>query len=157
MECASRETPNLLMEPAFTRLRASHPFSGFAGMTSCADVVFIQVSGEREVLSKPGLNIIGGAQPRGPSEVAIDDDDDDGWAMLVDMPDIAGMLDMLDMLDLAGISDMLDIAGILDMDMDMSDIVVEEAIIFISEFIANLFSIPDIVIEELSRPSPGPA
>lgn len=40
--------------------------------------MFVQVSGGKELMLKPGLNIIGGLQPRGPKD----------------------MLDMLDMLDM---------------------------------------------------------
>lgn len=54
-----------------------------AGIVSKADVVFVHVSGGRELLLKPGLNIMGGVQPRGDNEVIADD-----------------MFDMLDMLDM---------------------------------------------------------
>lgn len=43
------------------------------GIVSKADVVFVHVSGGRELLLKPGLNIMGGVQPRGDNEVIADD------------------------------------------------------------------------------------
>lgn len=43
------------------------------GIVNKADVVFVHVSGGRELLLKPGLNIMGGVQPRGDNEVIADD------------------------------------------------------------------------------------
>lgn len=73
MECASSDTPSLLTEPALTRLRESHPWVLLPGIFNKADVVFLHVSGGRELLLKPGLNIMGGVQPRGDNDVIADD------------------------------------------------------------------------------------
>lgn len=45
----------------------------FPGIVNKADVVFVHVSGGRELLLKPGLNIIGGVHPRGDNEVIAGD------------------------------------------------------------------------------------
>ena len=58
----------MLTEPALTRLRASHPCVLLAGIVNNSDVVFVQNSGGRELILNPGLNIIGGMQPRGVNE-----------------------------------------------------------------------------------------
>lgn len=78
----------------------------------------MQVSRGKELLLKPGLNIIGGVQPRGLSEV-IDCDVPD-MPDMPDIPDILDILDMLDMRDMGGMLDILDILDILDM-LDMLD------------------------------------
>jgi hypothetical protein len=43
------------------------------GIFNKADVVFLYVSGGRELLLKPGLNIMGGVQPRGDNDVIAND------------------------------------------------------------------------------------
>lgn len=69
MVCASRDTRNLLTAPELTRFNASQPLVRFAGMLSKGEDVLVQVSGGSELALKPGLNIIGGMQPRGPKDV----------------------------------------------------------------------------------------
>jgi hypothetical protein len=65
----SNETVNLVVEPALTRLRASQPEEKFAGIVSKGAMVSVQVSGGRSLALKPGLNIVGGVQPRGPRDM----------------------------------------------------------------------------------------
>lgn len=60
-----------MVEPAFTRLRASQPEVKFAGIVSKGAMVLVQVSGGRSLALKPGLNIVGGVQPRGPRGMSM--------------------------------------------------------------------------------------
>lgn len=60
-----------MVEPAFTRLRASQPEEKFAGIVSKGAMVSVQVSGGRSLALKPGLNIVGGIQPRGPRDMSM--------------------------------------------------------------------------------------
>lgn len=70
-------------------------------MLSNGDEVLVHVSGGRELALKPGLNIIGGVQPRGLNEVMDDD-----------MPDIT-LISPIPLLDsIADIEDMEVVAGI---------------------------------------------
>lgn len=117
------------------------------------DVVFAQVDGGRELRLYPGLNIIGGMQPRGSSALMP--------------PDI---LDVLDSLDIGGMVD-IDDAGIEEVGID--DIGIEEVIlVFVlvvmpEAGIPCLLTIDPMAIDELiefgdppgdaSRPNPGPA
>jgi hypothetical protein len=65
-------------------------------MVSKEAVVFVQVSGGREPISKPSLNIIGGVQPRGLSEFMAPDipdiDDVDNMSDIPDMPDAGAIV-----------------------------------------------------------------
>lgn len=65
MECPSKETLKELTAPELTRLRASQPFDWSAGMSNNGELVLVQVSGGNDDMLKPGLNSIGGKQPRG--------------------------------------------------------------------------------------------
>jgi len=148
-----------------------------AGIVKSADVVFVQVPRGRELLLKPGLNIIGGVQPRGLSEV-IDCDVPDmpnipdilDMLDMPDMPDMGGMLDILDMLDMLDMGGMLDIV-IMDeeavdsaadgltaiVDVDASPIVIaciDMPVAVLDPSITILFGIPDIVIEAVSTDVP---
>lgn len=165
MEWASRDTLSLLTDPAFTRFRASQPCVELAEMVNNAEVVLVQVSGGRELLLKPGLNIDGGVQPRGLSEV-----------LGSDMPDMPDMTDILDMPDIGTIdgetadviredataAEVLDVSAMVVAGIDMSIAMLESAA-------AIRFDIADIVIEPIfievpptvaddeSSPSIGPA
>ena len=68
MEYASSDTANLLTAPKLTRFSANHPCVHFAGIINKEDVVFTHVAAGSELALKPGLNIIGGVQPRALSE-----------------------------------------------------------------------------------------
>lgn len=94
MECASSDTANLLTAPELTRLTASHPCVQFAGIVNKEDVVFAHVAGGSELTLKPGLNIIGGVQPRAFSEP------------IPCAPDIEPMLEIDAILDSGAILDM---------------------------------------------------
>lgn len=122
-----------------------------AGIVSTADVVFVHVSGGRELLLKPGLNIMGGVQPRGDNEVIADD-----------MFDMFGMLDMLDM----GIVDEVRVISF--DEVDVGAIVMSGAmdiVTMLDPSMRDLLAIPDMLIEGefvgvLSidpRPRPVPA
>lgn len=170
----------MLTDPAFTRFRASQPCVELAEMVNNSEVVFVQVSGGRELLLKPGLNIDGGVQPRGLSDVLGSD--------MPDMPDMPDMLDMPDILDILDIPDILDMPDIGAIDRETADVIREDAtaaevldvsakvVVGIDMSIAMLespaairFDIPDIVIEPMfievpptvvddeSSPSIGPA
>lgn len=102
-------------------------------MTNIADVVFVQVSGGRELPLKPCLNIDGGMQPRGVREVIAG-----GMPMLGIL--IVGML-MLGMF----IPDAL-IFDVLMSDVLAYDIEVADAVAILDEPIPILFLIPDAVI-----------
>lgn len=67
----------------------------FAGIVKSSEVVLVHDSGGRELMLKPGLNIIGGVQPRGVNEVIAGD----MFGILVAV-DIVGMLESPDMLDM---------------------------------------------------------
>lgn len=71
--CESNDTVNLVVEPAFTRWRASQPKEELAGILSRGAIVSAQVSGRRSLALYPGLNIVGGIQPRGPRDVPMPD------------------------------------------------------------------------------------
>ena len=58
-------------DPAFTRFKANHPSVSFAWMVYSGAVVFEQLSGGSEDILYPGLNIMGGAQPRGLKDVGM--------------------------------------------------------------------------------------
>lgn len=62
-----------MVEPAFTRWRASQPKEELAGILSRGAIVSAQVSGRRSLALYPGLNIVGGIQPRGPRDVPMPD------------------------------------------------------------------------------------
>ena len=159
MECASSDTPSLLTAPELTRLRANHPCVVFAGIIKSGDVVLVQDSGGRELALKPGLNIIGGVQPRGLS------------VPIAPTPDIEAMLDEGIVLDMAiesillddilainididvdvAVPDtepMLDVATILEVDaiLDISCIATETDVL--EALMSILFLIPDILEEE---------
>jgi hypothetical protein len=67
----SNDTVSLVVEPAFTKLRASQPEVEFAGIESKGAVVSVHVSLARSLESKPGLNIVGGIQPRAPRDISM--------------------------------------------------------------------------------------
>lgn len=71
--CESNDTINLVVEPAFTRLRASHPKEELAGILSRGAIVSAQVSGRRSLALYPVLNIVGGVQPREPKDMPMPD------------------------------------------------------------------------------------
>jgi hypothetical protein len=124
-------------------------------MVKSSEVVLVHDSGGRELLLKPGLNIIGGVQPRGVSEVIAD-----------------GMLGILIALDTMEILESPDILG-----MVMVDAVtfaafegdeVEVGVITMSRAIEptampesaerDLVCIPDVLIRGLGlSPRPVPA
>ena len=56
----------MLVEPALTRFKASHPDDALALIWRSGVAVLVQVSRGRELALKPGLNMDGGMQPRGP-------------------------------------------------------------------------------------------
>lgn len=117
--------------------------------------MLVHDSGGRELMLKPGLNIIGGVQPRGVNEViAI------GIFDILVAVEIIGMLESLEMLD-------TDMATAVNFEASEGD-EVAVGVITISgamELIAMLESagrdvscIPDILIEELGlNPRPVPA
>ena len=96
-------------------------------MVSRSDDVFVQVDGGRELMSYPGLNIIGGVQPRGSSAV---------------MP--PNMLDTLDPVDMGGMVDPEDI----DDEEAMFTICVFVVAAMLEPVIGCLFAIPDVGIAE---------
>jgi hypothetical protein len=67
----SNDTVSLVVEPAFTKLRASQPEVEFAGIESKGAAVSVHISRARSLESKPGLNIVGGVQPRGPRDTSV--------------------------------------------------------------------------------------
>jgi hypothetical protein len=150
MECASSETLNLLTEPALTRLRASHPCVVLPQIVNRADVVFVHVSIGRELLLKPGLNIIGGVQPRGVNEVIAGD-----------MPDTLAILDVPDIPDMLDMGDGVTAAPFACEEVDVEVIVISLAIVLIimsDMAVVDLHPIPDILAWELGlSPRPAPA
>ena len=115
-------------------------------MVSRSDDVLVQVDGGRELMSYPGLNIIGGVQPRASSAV---------------MP--PNMLDTLDPVDMGGMVDPEDN----DDEEAMFTIRVFVVAAMLEPVIACLFAIPDVGIAEsvvvgltlveVSSPNAGPA
>lgn len=150
MECASSDTASLLTAPELTRLSASHPWVLFAGIVKREDVVFAHVAGEGGLILKPGLDIIGGVQPRAfrePIPCVLDIDS---------MFDIDAMLDIGVMLDIGA---MLDIGVMLDIG-EVEVICIESSVIDVSFVVISatmldppisiLFFIPVILIGEVS-------
>lgn len=121
------------------------------------DVEFVHVSGGRELLLKPGLNIIGGLQPRGVNEVIAGD--------MLGIPDMLGMPDM-------GIVDEVRVISFEGDEVGVGAIIMSSAIDIVTILdpsMRDLLSIPDMLIEgvfvgvpsmfvdEESSPRPVPA
>lgn len=66
MECASKDTRSALTAPELTRLSANQPLDRSAETTRSVEFVLVHVSAGKDDWLKPGLNIMGGMQPRGP-------------------------------------------------------------------------------------------
>jgi len=131
--------------------------------TEDEDVVFVQVSGGRELLLKPDLSIVGGLHLRGLRDVIGCD--------MPDILDIAGILDILSIVE-AGIMSGDGMTGVGGMDgfsfgsvdacsgsddADGLSVDIEDMSAAMAESpIASLLCITGIVIQELSSPSPGP-
>lgn len=123
------------------------------------DVVFVHVSGGKRLSLKPGLNIIGGVQPRGVREVSI-----------ADIADIADILELvicsdnddaaiLVMLDCDSMLAMLIVALSLAIDIEVAAaaIMVDKEVIAVVMLAMCLAFIPAIVIGAGLSPRPVPA
>jgi len=138
MECASSDTASLLTAPELTRLSASHPWVLFAGIVKREDVVFAHVAGEGGLILKPGLDIIGGVQPRAfrePIPCVLDIDS---------MFDIDAMLDIGVMLDIGEVEVICIESSVI----DVSFVVISATML--DPPISILFFIPVILIGEVS-------
>lgn len=125
-----------MVEPAFTRLRASQPEVEFAGIVSKGAAVSVQVSRGRSLESKPGLNIVGGIQPRGPRDISVLDIfiiclfrcrigcavGVDGADIVIDISSVADALSVMEPIDVISIDapeDALDDSAVSGGDMDI--------------------------------------
>lgn len=73
---------SLVTAPELTKCRAVQPRDASAVKVNSSEEVLVHVSGGIELASKPGLNIIGGLQPRGPKVICGIPD----MALIVELP-----------------------------------------------------------------------
>lgn len=119
-------------------------------MVNNGEVVFLQVSGGSEDILKPGLNIIGGMQPRGlrefiPGISGISDEVGEvEWSidMVEDDPDVAELMGVSMVMSCTSLRFIMSMPGMLDMS-DILDVAVDRPGTA-AEFVGSI-------------PSPGPA